>query len=197
MISLTYSVYYSEFVRALLTFPKPVVAAVNGQAVGFGVGILPLCDIVYASDKAMLHTPYTQLGQVPEAGLSCTLSQIIGSALVSTELASIECLKFLTFTHNYLMIILLGPGCAFITKLSLQVSCSLLPVKLKICFSYNTQCITKLTKICQFELLFAPRLFWQLIKLTNEFDLQSFVETEQRSAIISSIIILSFRPMRC
>ena len=75
--------FHSEFLRALLTFPKPVVAAVNGQAVGFGVGILPLCDIVYASDKAMFYTPYTQLGQVPEAGLSCTLSRIIGDALVS------------------------------------------------------------------------------------------------------------------
>lgn len=64
-------------------FPKPVVAAVNGQAVGYGVGILALCDIVYASDKATFYTPYTQLGQVPEAGLSYTLSQIIGSALVS------------------------------------------------------------------------------------------------------------------
>ena len=78
-----YFLFHSEFLRALLTFPKPVVAAVNGQAVGFGVGILPLCDIVYASDKAMFYTPYTQLGQVPEAGLSCTLSRIIGDALVS------------------------------------------------------------------------------------------------------------------
>ena len=98
--------FHSEFLRALLTFPKPVVAAVNGQAVGFGVGILPLCDIVYASDKAMFYTPYTQLGQVPEAGLSCTLSRIIGDALVSHsknpvyKMTDINGSNFASFKHR-------------------------------------------------------------------------------------------------
>ena len=77
-----YSITCREFVRAALSFPKPLVAAVNGQAVGCGVAILPLCDVVYASDKATFYTPYTQLSQVPEAGLSSSLADIIGTALV-------------------------------------------------------------------------------------------------------------------
>ena len=67
----------------MISFPKPLIAAVNGQAIGCGVAILPLCDIVYASDKATFYTPYTQLGQPPEAALTCTLAPVIGVALVS------------------------------------------------------------------------------------------------------------------
>ncbi|XP_067933606.1 enoyl-CoA delta isomerase 3, peroxisomal-like [Watersipora subatra] len=75
-----------EFARAALSFPKPLVAAVNGQTIGCGVGLLPLCDVVYASDKATFFTPYMQLGQVPDAGLSCSLSQVIGIALANEML---------------------------------------------------------------------------------------------------------------
>lgn len=40
--------------------------AVNGTAVGLGMAILPLCDIVYASDKATFYAPYAKLSQSPE-----------------------------------------------------------------------------------------------------------------------------------
>lgn len=96
---------YSEFVRAALSFPKPLVAAVNGQAIGCGVAILPLCDVVYASDKATFYTPYTQLGQVPEAGLSCSLSLIIGMALVSNECSLLKLVgwRWVILSHPYSM----------------------------------------------------------------------------------------------
>jgi len=67
----------------MLSFPKPLVAAVNGDAIGCGVSILPLFDVVYASDKAIFSTPYTRLGQVPEAGITHSLPTVVGSALVS------------------------------------------------------------------------------------------------------------------
>lgn len=69
--------------RSAVSFPKPLIAAVNGQAIGCGTALLPIFDIIYASDKASFFTPYTQLGQVAEAGLSLTLSNTIGSSLVS------------------------------------------------------------------------------------------------------------------
>ena len=56
-----------RLVLALSSFPKLLVAAVNGVAVGLGVTLLPLFDIVYANDKAQFSSFYSRLGQVPEA----------------------------------------------------------------------------------------------------------------------------------
>ena len=67
----------------MISFPKPIVAAVNGPAVGIGVAILPLCDIVYASDKASFYVPYARLAQTPEGCASFTFPQVMGMAMVS------------------------------------------------------------------------------------------------------------------
>ena len=61
-----------------MLFPKPIVAAVNGSAVGLGVSLLPLCDVIYASDKASFYCPYTKLGHTPEGGASYTFTQTMG-----------------------------------------------------------------------------------------------------------------------
>ncbi|CAF90278.1 unnamed protein product, partial [Tetraodon nigroviridis] len=47
------------FVNTFIQFKKPVVAAVNGPALGLGAAILPLCDIVWANEKAWFQTPLT------------------------------------------------------------------------------------------------------------------------------------------
>ena len=78
--------HFRDFVNALIAFPKPVVAAVNGPAVGLGVSLLPLCDIIYASDKASFYCPYTKLGQTPEGCASYTFPQAMGLAMVSDNL---------------------------------------------------------------------------------------------------------------
>lgn len=62
-----------RLVLALSSFPKLLVAAVNGAAVGLGVTLLPLFDIVYANDKAQFSSYYSRLGQVPEACASVLL----------------------------------------------------------------------------------------------------------------------------
>ena len=43
--------FYRLLVELLISFPKVLVAAVNGIALGFGTALLSLCDIVYASNK--------------------------------------------------------------------------------------------------------------------------------------------------
>ena len=69
---------FTSFVTALETFPKPLLAAVNGVAVGLGVTMLPYCDVVLMADTARLRTPFVSLGVVPEAGSSFTLPTVMG-----------------------------------------------------------------------------------------------------------------------
>jgi enoyl-CoA hydratase/carnithine racemase len=72
-----------QFVRALVTFDKPLVAAVGGSAVGVGATLLLHCDLVYASERARLSMPFVSLGLVPEAASSALLPARVGHAVAS------------------------------------------------------------------------------------------------------------------
>lgn len=63
---------------ALETFPKPLIAAVNGAAAGIGLTMLLHCDIVLVSKVARLRVPFAELGVPPEAGSSALLAQRVG-----------------------------------------------------------------------------------------------------------------------
>ncbi|WDI30248.1 enoyl-CoA hydratase [Hyphococcus flavus] len=67
-----------RFLEAIATAEKPLIAAVNGPAVGVGVTMLFHCDLVYASEAAAFHTPFTDLAVVPEAASSLLLPRIAG-----------------------------------------------------------------------------------------------------------------------
>jgi enoyl-CoA hydratase/carnithine racemase len=69
-----------RFVRALAAFPKPVVAAVAGDAVGIGTTLLFHCDLVYAAPEARFKTPFIDLGLAPEAGASLLMPRRFGAA---------------------------------------------------------------------------------------------------------------------
>ncbi|HLZ79788.1 MAG TPA: enoyl-CoA hydratase [Sphingomonas sp.] len=75
-----------EFIRAIATFEKPIVAAVQGLAVGIGTTMLFHCDLVYAAPDARFITPFVNLGIVPEAGSSLLAPARMGHAKAAAML---------------------------------------------------------------------------------------------------------------
>ena len=70
----------SALIQALGRAKTPVVAAVNGRAVGVGTTMLLHCDLVFLAEDALLTTPFVNLALVPEAASSITLPTRIGHA---------------------------------------------------------------------------------------------------------------------
>ncbi|MEP3224716.1 MAG: enoyl-CoA hydratase-related protein [Parasphingorhabdus sp.] len=72
-----------RFLETLRDIEIPVIAAVNGPAVGVGLTMLLHCDLVFASDTAVFSAPFAQVGLVSEAGSSLLLPQAVGMALAN------------------------------------------------------------------------------------------------------------------
>lgn len=69
---------YQRYMPVLESFPKPIVAAVNGVGVGIGLTMLLHCDIVLISDQARLKVPFISLGVTTEASASLLMPATMG-----------------------------------------------------------------------------------------------------------------------
>lgn len=71
--------YYSNILgETLFNISKPIIAAINGPAVGGGLSIAIACDIRIASEKAIFSAAYVLIGATPEIGSSYILPRLIG-----------------------------------------------------------------------------------------------------------------------
>lgn len=81
---------FVELVETLTDFPKPLIAAVNGVGVGFGMTVLGFADLVFMSSEARLKCPFTALGAPPEAASTYLLPLLLGRQNAAWTLLSSE-----------------------------------------------------------------------------------------------------------
>ena len=72
-----------NFLFAIHNFPKPLIAAVHGRAVGIGTTLLMHCDIVTANPNSVFSMPFVSLGLVAEGGSSYLFPRLVGHAKAS------------------------------------------------------------------------------------------------------------------
>jgi enoyl-CoA hydratase/carnithine racemase len=71
---------FQDLVRAIVAAPQPVVAAVDGAAVGFGCDLALACDVRVASTRAYFQESFTKIGLIPDGGGTWMLPRLIGLA---------------------------------------------------------------------------------------------------------------------
>lgn len=71
-------VHVRDFLHVLPRFEKPLVAAVQGVAIGIGFTVLLHCDLVFVAEDARMAAPFASLGLTPEAGSGLLLPALVG-----------------------------------------------------------------------------------------------------------------------
>ena len=69
---------FHQWIEALRSFPKPVIAAVEGVAAGGGLSLVLACDLVVAAENARFVSAYSQVGLSPDGGASWHLARALG-----------------------------------------------------------------------------------------------------------------------
>jgi enoyl-CoA hydratase/carnithine racemase len=105
----------AKFIRTLPTLDKPLLAAVEGIAIGVGTTMLLHCDLVVAGESARLHMPFVDLGIVPEAASSLLVPLIVGPRHAAKLLLLGESVDARTAYEMGLVSTVVAPGQAYTT----------------------------------------------------------------------------------
>jgi enoyl-CoA hydratase/carnithine racemase len=84
---------FRGLMRAISEVPVPMVAAVNGMAVGFGFTLLPWCEVALLSTEARFKAPFVGLGVTTEAAASISLATVMGAQAATWHLLTGEWLS--------------------------------------------------------------------------------------------------------
>ncbi len=71
---------FHRIIRAIVAAPKPVIAAIDGPAVGFGCDMALACDLRVATDRAYFQEKFIRIGLMPDGGGTLWLPRLIGTA---------------------------------------------------------------------------------------------------------------------
>src|SRR5687768_8867372 len=71
---------YNPIIRAMRNMPKPIICRLNGVAAGAGCSLALACDIIVASEDAVLTEVFINIGLVPDSGSSYFLPRLTGMA---------------------------------------------------------------------------------------------------------------------
>lgn len=72
-----------NLVQAFIDYPKPIIAVVNGPAIGIAATSAALCDVIYCSDKAYFQTPFVKLAICAEGASSYLFPRLLGRSKAS------------------------------------------------------------------------------------------------------------------
>lgn len=81
---------YEAFMHSLIAFDKPLLAAVDGAAIGIGATLPLHCDVVYVGGALRMRFPFVSLGLVPEGAASVMLERVVGSRAAGELLLAAE-----------------------------------------------------------------------------------------------------------
>ena len=71
---------YHPIIKGIRELPKPVVAAVNGPAVGIGCSLALACDLIWAAESAVFGLAFVNIGLVPDGGSTFLVPVAAGKA---------------------------------------------------------------------------------------------------------------------
>ena len=109
-----------SWMEAIRSFPKPVIAAVEGAAAGAGFSLCLMCDFIVASNESVFATSYSNIGLSPDGGVSWHLSRLVPRQLAMRWLLTGERIKSLELARLGLIYEITNSGQAFESALALS-----------------------------------------------------------------------------